>query len=265
MTTTPADPTDLRDQVREHYARIALDVQGGCCASSSDCCTSDATTAGDAPAGTAAPDAVFGAALYGGLTEGLPVAAVQASLGCGNPLLAAELRPGERVLDLGSGGGIDVLLAARLVGPEGYVHGVDMTPQMLELARRNATEAQVGNVEFHEGILEDLPLPDGCVDVVISNCVINLAADRGAVLREAHRVLVPGGRLRVSDVVAEDHLSPADRQARGSHVGCIAGAMSRSEYLELLAAAGFVDTSVEPTHEVADAMHSAVVRATRPA
>lgn len=265
MTTTPADPTDVRDQVREHYAAIALDVQSGCCASSSGCCTSDTTASGDAPAGATAPDAVFGAALYGALTDGLPVAAVQASLGCGNPLLAADLHPGERVLDLGSGGGIDVLLAARLVGPEGFVHGVDMTPQMLELARRNAAEAQAGNVEFHEGVLEDLPLPDGCVDVVISNCVINLAADRGAVLREAYRVLVPGGRLRVSDVVAEDHLSPADRQARGSHVGCIAGAMSRSEYLDLLAEAGFVDTSVEPTHEVADAMHGAVVRATRPA
>ena len=195
----------------------------------------------------------------------LPIRAVQASLGCGNPLLVADLHEGERVLDLGSGGGIDVLLSAARVGPTGFVYGVDMTPEMLELARRNAAEAGATNVEFHEGTIEDLPLPDGAVDVVISNCVINLSVDKPAVLREAFRVLTPGGRFGVSDVVAEDHLTPDQRAQRGDYSGCIAGALSRAEYLAGLADVGFVDASVTFTHEVADGLHGAIIRATRPA
>ena len=162
-----------------------------------------------------------------------------ASLGCGNPIAVADLREGERVLDLGSGGGIDVLLSARRVGPSGFAYGVDMTDDMLELARRNAARAGARNVEFRKGQIEDLPLPDASVDVVISNCVINLSVDKPAVLAEIFRVLVPGGRIGITDVVAEDHLMAADRAAAGSYVGCIAGALSRAEYLDGLAAAGF--------------------------
>ncbi|MCG2799693.1 MAG: arsenite methyltransferase [Cellulomonas sp.] len=247
MSQPTTDHEAIRAQVRTRYAHAALEVTASCCGS-----------------GPTADTAVFGAALYAGQTDGLPLTAVQASLGCGNPLLVADLQPGERVLDLGSGGGIDVLLSARRVGPDGFVHGVDMTPEMLALARRNAAEAGATNVEFHEGTIEDLPLDDGTVDVVISNCVINLSADKQAVLHEAYRVLVPGGRFGVSDVVAEDHLSPAERLERGDFAGCIAGALTRSEYLTALAAAGFVDASVEFTHPVADAMHGAIIRATRP-
>ncbi len=180
-------------------------------------------------------------------------------------MLVAELRAGDVVLDLGSGGGIDVLLSARRVGPTGFAYGVDMTPEMLALARANAATAGAANVEFREGSIEDLPFADAEIDVIISNCVINLSVDKPAVLREAFRVLRPGGRFGVSDVVAEDHLSPADRAERGSYVGCIAGALSRTEYLDLLAAAGFADASVTFTHEVADGLHGAIVRATKPA
>ncbi|MDO8119862.1 arsenite methyltransferase [Isoptericola sp. b490] len=238
----------LRADVRARYAEAAT----ASARRSTDC-------------GRPSEDTPFGSSFYGAADISvLPVAAVQASLGCGNPLLVAELAEGERVLDLGSGGGIDVLLSARRVGPAGFAYGVDMTPEMLDLARRNAAEAGATNVEFREGTIEDLPLPDDAVDVVISNCVINLSVDKPAVLREAFRVLAPGGRLGVSDVVAEDHLSPDDRAERGSYVGCIAGALSRSEYLEQLAAAGFVDASVTFTHPVADGLHSAIIRATAP-
>lgn len=207
----------------------------------------------------------FGAGLYAEADKaGLPEQAVLASLGCGNPLLVADLHEGEVVLDLGSGGGIDVLLSARRVGPSGFAYGVDMTPEMLELARANAAEAGATNVEFREGSIEALPFPDADIDVIISNCVINLSVDKPAVLREAHRVLVPGGRLGVSDVVAEDHLSPSERAERGSYVGCIAGALSRSEYLRLLADAGFEDATVTFTHQVADGLHGAIVRAAKP-
>jgi ubiquinone/menaquinone biosynthesis C-methylase UbiE len=169
------------------------------------------------------------------------------------------------VLDLGSGGGIDVLLSARRVGPTGFAYGVDMTDDMLALARANAVKAGAANVEFLKGEIEALPLPDGWVDVVISNCVINLSVDKPAVLAEMFRVLVPGGRVGISDVVAEDQMSPADRAAAGSHVGCIAGALSRSEYLEGLAGAGFADASVTFTSEAAPGLHAAIVRAVRPA
>ena len=188
-----------------------------------------------------------------------------ASLGCGNPLAVADLRDGERVLDLGSGGGIDVLLSARRVGPSGFAYGVDMTDDMLELARQNAAKAGAANVEFRKGRIEDLPLRDATVDVVISNCVINLSADKPAVLAEMFRVLAPGGRIGISDVVAEDHLTPEDRAAAGSYVGCIAGALSRSEYLDGLAAAGFAGPSVTFTNEAAPGLHSAIIRAVKPA
>jgi SAM-dependent methyltransferase len=219
-------------------------------------------------AGPAAAEAVggFSANLYReGETDGLPEEAVLASLGCGNPIAVADLHEGERVLDLGSGGGIDVLLSARRVGPSGFAYGVDMTDDMLALARANAAKAGAGNVEFRQGQIEDLPLPDASVDVVISNCVINLSTDKTAVLAEMFRVLVPGGRIGITDVVAEDHLAPADRAAAGSYVGCIAGALSRAEYLNGLTTAGFADASVTFTTEAAPGMHSAIIRAVKPA
>ena len=176
----------------------------------------------------------------------------------------ADLAPGDRVLDLGSGGGIDVLLSARRVGPTGFAYGQDMTTEMLDLARANAAKAEVSNVEFVQGTIEAVPLPDASIDVVISNCVINLSTDKPAVLAEMFRVLAPGGRVGVSDVVAEDHLTPAERAERGSYVGCIAGALSRREYLDGLATAGFTDATVTFTHEAAPGMHAAIVRASKP-
>ena len=193
------------------------------------------------------------------------MAAVAASLGCGNPTAVAELRHGERVLDLGSGGGIDVLLSARQVGQTGFVYGVDMTDEMLELARANADKAGATNVRFIKGTIEDIPLPDESVDVVISNCVINLSVDKPKVIREMIRVLAPGGRIGISDVVAEDHLSAEERAERGSYVGCIAGAMSRQEYLDSLASAGFTAATVLFTRQAAEGIHSAVIQATKPA
>ena len=258
--------TGLREEVRSKYAAAARAVMepeagatGSCCGSSADgsCCGAE----------SAAAEAVggFSAGLYReGETDGLPEEAVVASLGCGNPLAVADLHEGERVLDLGSGGGIDVLLSARRVGPSGFAYGVDMTDDMLTLARANAARAGAGNVEFLKGEIEDLPLPDASVDVVISNCVINLSTDKPAVLSEMFRVLVPGGRIGISDVVAEDHMSPAQRAAAGSYVGCIAGALSRAEYLEGLAAAGFTGASVTFTNEAAPGMHSAIIRAVKP-
>jgi arsenite methyltransferase len=263
----------VREEVRSRYGEAARAVlvpgtrQAGCCGSSAGSCCGTGTGAG-AGTGSAALDTAdcFGGPLYGeGETDGLPEEAVLASLGCGNPLAVADLRAGERVLDLGSGGGIDVLLSARRVGPSGFAYGVDMTDDMLALARANAVKAGAANVEFLQGEIEALPLPDGSVDVVISNCVVNLSVDKPAVLAEMFRVLVPGGRVGISDVVAEDQMSPADRAAAGSYVGCIAGALSRSEYLEGLAAAGFADASVTFTSETAPGLHAAIVRAVRPA
>ncbi|MGD8214227.1 methyltransferase domain-containing protein [Aestuariimicrobium sp. Y1814] len=210
-------------------------------------------------------DSAFGAALYPASEQDeLPAQALAASMGCGNPMVVASLHEGEKVLDLGSGGGIDVLLSARRVGPTGFAYGVDMTDEMLQLAEANRLRAGATNVEFLKGTIEDVPLPDGAVDVVISNCVVNLSTDKPAVLAEMFRVLVPGGRLGISDVVAEDQLTPDDRAERGSHVGCIAGALSRTEYLEGLAAAGFSDAEVSFTHEVAPGMHGALIRAVKP-
>jgi SAM-dependent methyltransferase len=265
----------LREQVRERYAAAARTVTSGqghatCCGDGETCCTTSAETETGASASCCGPtvleaDDSFGSALYLAADRAsLPVAAVAASLGCGNPLAVAELREGETVLDLGSGGGIDVLLSAKRVGPSGFAYGVDMTDEMLELARSNAAKASATNVEFVKGTIEEVPLAAGSVDVVISNCVINLSVDKPKVLAEMFRVLRPGGRIGISDVVAEDHLTPAERADRGSYVGCVAGALSKVEYLEGLAAAGFVDVSVQFTRQAADGMHSAIVQATKP-
>ncbi len=187
-----------------------------------------------------------------------------ASLGCGNPTAVADLREGETVLDLGSGGGIDVILSAKRVGPTGKAFGLDMTDEMLALAQHNAEDAGVSNAIFLKGLMEDVPLPAESVDVVISNCVINLSTDKAAVLTELARVLRHGGRLGISDVVAENRLEPDDRAERGSFCGCIAGALSKGEYEAGLEAAGFREISVEFTHPVADGMHGAIVRARKP-
>jgi SAM-dependent methyltransferase len=265
---------DIREQVRRRYAAAATAVQiagatalpivdrDRCCGPASAVDPAVSSCSGS----SGEVDEAFGAGLYGaGEQDEVPVEAVIASLGCGNPIAVADLRPGERVLDLGSGGGIDVLLSARRVGATGFAYGVDMTDEMLELARANQARAGLANVEFLRGTIENVPLPDASVDVVISNCVINLSTDKSAVIAEMFRVLIPGGRLGISDVVAEDHLTPADRGERGSYVGCIAGALSKSEYLEGLAAAGFVDAEVRFTHQAASGMHSAIVRAVKPA
>jgi len=240
-------PTDtIHEEVRARYAasarQVLFDNQAACCGEEG-----------------------IGAELYSALQRDvLPDAAVLASLGCGNPTAVADLQPGERVLDLGSGGGIDVLLSARRVGPTGRAIGLDMTDEMLALAQRNATEAGATNVEFLKGQIEAIPLPADSVDVVISNCVINLAADKPSVFREIARVLRPGGRMGVSDIVADDQLTPEQRAERGSYVGCIAGALSFAEYEAGLRAVGLTDVSVTPTHAVADGMHSAIIRAAKP-
>jgi SAM-dependent methyltransferase len=248
------DQDEIHDQVRTRYAEAAMAAGAR-------------RTDSEAQASCCGPDrsAVFGEILYDAADRAdLPEAAVLASLGCGNPTAVAELRPGERVLDLGSGGGIDVILSARRVGPTGRAFGIDMTDEMLALAVRNAAEAGVDNVEFVRGTIESIPLPSATIDVVISNCVINLAADKAAVFREIARVLRPGGRVGVSDVVADDVLSPDQRAERGSYSGCIAGALSFGEYRAGLAAAGLTDIDIAPTHAVADGLHAAIVRATKP-
>jgi arsenite methyltransferase len=237
--------SELREAVRARYAAAATGVTG--------CC------------GPSEVDDNFGSALYSQAErEQLPADAITASLGCGNPIAVAELKAGERVLDLGSGGGIDVLLSARRVGPTGKAYGLDMTDEMLDLALRNKAEAGAENVEFLKGTIEAIPLPSNTIDVVISNCVINLSVDKPAVFAETFRVLAPGGRLGVTDVVAADHLSPAQRAERGSYVGCIAGALTFAEYEAGLRTAGFTDIEITPTHEVADGMHSAIIRAVKP-
>jgi arsenite methyltransferase len=249
--TTSAET--LREEVRLRYAEAARAAESGtaACCGDGGCCTDGA-------------DETFGGALYAADERGeLPEPAVLASLGCGNPTAVAELRAGETVLDLGSGGGIDVILSARRVGPSGRAFGLDMTDEMLALARRNAEQAQVENAIFLKGVIENVPLPAKSVDVVISNCVINLSTDKAAVLTEMARVLKVGGRIGVSDVVAEDRLTAPERAERGSYVGCIAGALSVSEYKEGLRAAGFEDVSVTLTHPVADGMHSAIVKAVK--
>ncbi len=256
-TSTVTEP--IHDLVREHYADAAravqrrLDAPGrpalpvvddGCCSSRAD---------------------PLPAALYSPLElADLPAPAVLASLGCGNPVVVADLQEGEIVLDLGSGGGIDVLLSAKRVGPAGHAIGLDMTDEMLELARRNAADAGVSNVTFLRGTIEDMPLPDASVDVVISNCVVDLAADKPAVFREIARVLRPGGRIGISDIVASNELSPDERLERGSYAGCIAGALSFAEYEAGLREAGLQRIEIVTTQAVGDGMHSAIVRAVKP-
>ena len=238
--------TDTHEIVRERYASAARQAASG----SGACC---------------GPEEGLGAGLYSTLERAdLPDAAVLASLGCGNPTAVADLHEGERVLDLGSGGGIDVLLSAARVGPTGRAFGLDMTDEMLALARRNASEAKATNVEFLKGFIEAIPLPSDSIDVVISNCVVNLAADKPAVFREIARVLRPGGRIGITDIVADDELSPAERAERGSYVGCIAGALSFAEFRSGLEVAGLTNVSLTPTHEVTDGMHSVIAKATKP-
>jgi arsenite methyltransferase len=244
--------SDIREDVRARYAEAAVSASNqevpACC--DSTCCGGQE---------------VFGSGLYDvGEKELLPDTALLASLGCGNPTAVADLAPGETVLDLGSGGGIDVLLSARRVGPTGKAYGLDMTDEMLALALENKAKAGAQNVEFLKGYIEAIPLPAETVDVIISNCVINLSADKNAVFAEMHRVLKPGGRIGVSDVVANDDLTHEQRAERGSYVGCIAGALSFDEYRRGLAERGFTDVTVTPTHEVAEGMHSAIVKATKP-
>lgn len=245
--TQSTETSELREEVRQRYAAAAQSVTDSCCADS--CCGEEG----------------FGSKLYSAdeLTQ-LPTEAKLASLGCGNPMMVANLVPGEIVLDLGSGGGIDVLLSAQRVGPTGKAYGVDMTDEMLDLARKNQAEAGIDNVEFLEGYIENVPLPDHSVDVIISNCVINLSTDKPGVFAEMYRLLRPGGRIGITDVVAEDGLSPEERAERGSYVGCIAGALSFSEFRQGLAAVGFDAVEVESTHLVNDGMHSAIIRAVKP-
>ncbi len=250
--TTPAELDQVRERVRARYAQAADTVTAGGVPSCTDTC-----------AGADEPGP--GAGLYSASEQAeVPEDAVTASLGCGNPLAVADLRDGETVLDLGSGGGIDVLLSARRVGPAGKAYGLDMTEEMLSLARANAARAGAVNVEFLHGHIEAIPLPGSSVDVIISNCVINLSGDKPAVFAESFRVLRPGGRLGVSDILAEDHLTPAERAERGGPVGCIAGALSFAEYQAGLAEAGFTAISISPTHQVAPGMHSAIIRAVKP-
>jgi SAM-dependent methyltransferase len=237
------ESTEIEAEVRRYYARAAVATNDG----GTGCCE---------------PLNSFGPGLYDDLSE-VPDAAARASIGCGNPVAVADLQLGETVLDLGSGGGIDVLLSARRVGASGRAYGVDFTPEMLDLARRNAAEAGATNVEFLDGRIDDIPLPDAAVDVIISNCVINLAVDKPKVFAEMNRVLRPGGRIGISDVVTEDGLTEAARRERGSYVGCIAGALAVSEYRTALEAAGLSDVSIDFSHAVGEGVHAAIIRATK--
>lgn len=266
MKTVPSKDEQLRQEVSARYARTALQVLGTPTESPESCC--EASCCG--PSAAAEPQSVstesslssccptgcctthegdsITSDLYTQMELGeLPVAAALASLGCGNPTALAELKPGEKVLDLGSGGGIDVLLSARRVGPTGFAYGLDMTDPMLELAERNRKEAGIENVQFLKGIIEAIPLPDNSVDVVISNCVINLSADKGQVLREAYRVLTPGGRFAVADIVIQGDLPPILRRDMESWAGCVAGALEEQTYRTLLQEAGFIDIGIEAT------------------
>jgi arsenite methyltransferase len=255
MSTETTESQDaIREQVRRRYAEAARSVTEGSSAScgGGSCCESD-------------PPGAFGEVLYSAGEKGeLPDAAALASLGCGNPTAVADLNEGEVVLDLGSGGGIDVILSAKRVGPTGTAYGLDMTDEMLALAQRNARDAGATNVHFLKGLIEAIPLPADSVDVVISNCVINLSADKPAVLTEMARVLKPGGRIGITDVVAEDRLTPQERLERGDFAGCITGAMAKGEYEAGLEAAGFEDISVTFTHEITDGIHGAIVKARTP-
>ena len=257
----PTDQTALRDVVREQYAAAATRTADGCCSTSgSSCCDAEAGIITDEQRG------LFGSGLYDAEDrDQLPDAAVLASLGCGNPTAVAALNEGETVLDLGSGGGIDVLLSARRVGPTGLAYGLDMTDEMLDLARQNQAEAGVTNVQWLRGHIEDIPLPRDTVDVIISNCVINLSGDKPQVLREAARVLKPGGRFAVSDVIADPDMDDATRADMAAFTGCIAGALTREEFTDALQAAGLTDVTITETHRVHASAASAIIHATKPA
>jgi arsenite methyltransferase len=264
--------TDIREKVRERYAAAATAVAEN---TSSGCCGSATAEAGCGPGGAFAdPDMkltdrdgteVFGGGLYDTEGDAAPKAAVEASLGCGVPTAVADLHEGETVLDLGSGAGADVLISARRVGETGKAIGLDMTDEMLELAHANAAEAGVTNVEFVKGYLEDIPLADETVDVVISNCVINLAADKRAVIAEAARVLRPGGRFAVSDVIADPDMDRATREDMEQWTGCVAGALTRGQFEAMLADEGLTDIEIRETHRVHEHASSAIVRARKPA
>jgi arsenite methyltransferase len=242
---------ELRETVRARYAAAATAVAEG----GSGCCGPQAVEVDDN----------FGSTLYDAAErDELPAEAVAASLGCGNPTVVADLRDGERVLDLGSGGGIDVLLSARRVGPTGKAYGLDMTDEMLDLARANQREAGVDNVEWLQGHIEQVPLADATVDVVISNCVINLSADKAQVIREAARVLKPGGRFAVSDVIADESMDDTTRADMQQFTGCIAGALTRRAFEQALTDAGLVDVEIVETHRVHEHAGSAIVRARKP-
>ncbi|MDN5794342.1 MAG: arsenite methyltransferase [Intrasporangium sp.] len=250
------EQTDIRELVRRRYAesarQIAVSDAGSC---GPGCC---------APADGSVDDAdTFGSSLYTEAEAGDAGAALTGSLGCGVPTAVADLHEGETVLDLGSGAGGDVLISARRVGPSGRAIGLDMTMEMLDLARRNAVEAGVTNVEFLQGYLEDIPLPDGSVDVLLSNCVINLAADKDVVLAEAARVTRSGGRFAVSDVVADVDMDAATRVDLAAYTGCVAGALTEQDYRDALARAGWTDVEVRLTHRVHEHAQSAVIRAVR--
>jgi arsenite methyltransferase len=261
-----AEITEIRDSVRERYAaaaKAAATQEGSCgcgtASAESTCCGTDVALADESG------NQVFGGALYTEAdVDGTPDTAVQASLGCGVPTAVADLHEGETVLDLGSGGGADVLISARRVGPSGKAIGLDMTDEMLELARANAREAGVDNVEFVKGYIEELPLPDATVDVIISNCVINLSADKQRVIAEAARVLRPGGRFAVSDVIADEDMDEQTRHDMAAWTGCIAGALTRPEFEETLRAAGLEEVEIRETHRVHEHAGSAIIRARKP-
>ena len=246
------DKDELREEVRRRYAEAATAAGASCC---DDCCG----CAGD----DSTAETTFGASLYD--DEERRAAPLDASLGCGNPTAVAELHEGEVVLDLGSGAGGDVLLSARRVGESGKAYGLDMTDEMLALARANAQQAGVGNAEFLKGEIEHVPMADASVDVVISNCVINLSGDKPAVLREAFRVLRPGGRFAVSDVIADEDMDEATRRDMRKWTGCVAGALTEAEFRESLELAGFEDVEITATHRVHESAASAIVRARKPA
>lgn len=258
--STASESADVREKVRERYAAAATAAKD---ASSRGCCASDAYTDPDMSNFDKNGTEVFGSSLYGGEAQLAPTA-VEASLGCGVPTAVADLHDGETVLDLGSGAGADVLISARRVAPTGKAIGLDMTDEMLELARANAAASGVGNIEFVKGYIEDIPLPDGSVDVVISNCVINLSADKRQVLAEVARVLKPGGRFAVSDVIADPDMDEATRADMQEWTGCIAGALTQDEFEDGLAAAGLADIEIEETHRVHEHATSAIVRARKP-
>jgi arsenite methyltransferase len=253
---TEAGTVDIRETVREKYAAAARAVSER--EGRASCCGPISLTDADAAN-------VFGAALYDGAeTDGATEGAVAASLGCGVPTAVADLHEGETVLDLGSGAGADVLISARRVGPGGKAIGLDMTDEMLELARANAAHAGLGNIEFVKGYIEELPLADGSVDVIVSNCVLNLSGDKAKVFAEAARVLRPGGRLAVSDVIASPDMDEATRADMAAYTGCIAGALSEQQFRDGLAAAGFTDIEIRATHRVHEFASSAIVRARKP-